>query len=147
MNCPRCTMLLGLLAAALLSNQSESTNSTTFTSGMRSVCVQGLQLHYTRNVSEAEAERVAIGLVREGIPAQFRGPMRFDHTEASARLDVTATEAALQDSASVRRAWLFAARLSDAVLKGAPVRVCMRDAAGKAILDIAPADESPFFYN
>lgn len=96
MNCPRCTMLLGLLAAALIARQPESTNNTTFTSGMRSVCVEGLQLHHTRNVSEAEAERVATWLVREAIPTQFSSPMRFDHMEASAWLDVTAPDAALR---------------------------------------------------
>ena len=148
MNCPRCTLLLGLLAAALLARQPESTTGTTFTSGARSVYVEGLQLHYTRNVSEAEAERVATWLAREGIPALFPGPMRFDHTDASARLDVTATDAALRDGATVRRVRHFAATLSEEVLKGAPVNVHLRDTSGNTLRVIAPAGGStPFFYN
>lgn len=144
---PRCTLLLGLLAAKIIARQPESTNNTTFTSGMRSTSVQDLQLHYTRNVSEAEAERVATWLMREDLPAQFPGPMLFDHTDTSARLDVTAEYAALRDPAMAQGIRLFAAGLSEELLKGTPVWVCLRDASGKVVLTIAPDEESPYFFN
>lgn len=42
---------------------------------------------------------------------------------------------------------LFAARLSEELLKGARVQVCLRDASGKVVLTIASDEESPYFYN
>lgn len=147
MNCPRCTMLLGLLAASIISHQPGPATCTAFTAGMRSVCVQGLQLHYTRNVSEAEAERVATWLVREGLPAEFPGPMLFEHTEASARLDITAEESAPEDSAVTCRVRRLAAGLSEGVLKGAGVDVCFRSSSGRVLSVTRPIESGPFFYN
>lgn len=147
MNCPRCTVLLGLLAAALLPRQPDSASGTAFVAGMRSVHVGGLQLHYTRNVSEAEAERVAAWLLREEVPSLFPGPMRFDHTDAGCQLDLTVPIAALREESLSRRVRQIAVALSEAELKGARIQVCLRDISGNVLVTLYPADEGPFIYN
>lgn len=146
-NCPRCTLLLGLLAAALLPRQPDSTTRTAFVAGMRSVHVGGFQLHYTRNVSEAEAERVAAWLLREEVPSLFPGPMRFDHTDAGCQLDLTASIAALREETLSRRVRQIAVALSEAELKGARIQVCLRDLSRTILVTLYPADEGPFMYN
>ncbi len=147
MSCPRCTLLLGLLAAALLPRQPDSTTGPAVVAGMRSVHASGLQLHYTRNVSEAEAERVAAWLAGDGVSRQFPGPMRFDHTDASCQLDLTAPASAPRDEALARRVRRIAEALSTAELKGARIQVCLRDLSGTVLVTIYPADEGPFIYN
>lgn len=148
MTCPRCTMLLGLIAAALIAHEPQSTGVASYTSGMRSVCVPGLQLHYTRNVSEAEAERVALWLVGKGIPVRFPGPMLFDHIEAGARLDLTTSDLLRENDTTVRAVRCIAVELSGALVKGTGVVVRIHDAHGKAVTTVCPPDEiAPFFYN
>lgn len=147
MNCPRCTLLLGLLAAALLPRQPDSTSGAAFVAGMRSIHVGGVQLHYTRNVSEAEAERVAAWLHREKVSGLYPGPMRFDHTDAGCQLDFTATMAALRDASLARRVRHMAVSLSEEILKGARVQVSFRDVSGTVLVTLHPADEAPFMYN
>ncbi len=147
MSCPRCTLLLGLIAVAMLPRQPDSNTGPAFVAGLRSVHVSGLQLHYTRNVSEAEAERVAAWLAAEGVPHQFPGPMRFDHIEASCTLDLTAPATAPQGETLARQVRRIAEALATVELKGARLQVCLRDGAGSLIHTIHPVDEAPFFYD
>ena len=135
-----------LVAAAMLSRPPESIRGTSFTAGMRAVQVNGFELHYTRNVSEAEAERVAAWLLREDVPDFVPGPMAFDHTDTRCLLDIT-TPVAPHDGTLARDLRSIALALSEAELKGARVEVRLRDRFGTIRTTLNPSDETPFIYN
>ncbi len=146
MNCPRCTVLLGLLAAAMLPQHPRITTAPGCAAGMHAVNVEALQLHYTRNGSQAEAERVAAWLNRENLHTEYPGTMRLDRVNDAYLVALTASSAATEPGSRVRQLQRLASRLSEAVLNGLSVSFSVRDPGQHSVEVIAPAEDMAFLY-
>lgn len=147
MNCPRCTLLLGLIAVAMLPSQSRLDTTSGCAAGRHAVRVDGMQLHYTRNVSQADAERVAVWLATEKTHREYPGEMTLDRTKAGWRLYLTDPESATPSNDFARWARRLATMLSEGILYGEPVQIRLRTSTGSTMSVTAPIPEVPFFYN
>lgn len=147
MNCPRCTLLLGLIAAAMLPSQVRLGTTTDCGAGRHSVRVDGLQLHYSRNVSQAEAERVAAWLARQKVHTQYPGEMTFDRSGDECSIELISSDSFKQSGDQIRYMQFCANGLSEAVFNGARVTFSLWSPQGQTLGTIAAAEESAFFYN